>query len=317
MNKESSAHLLLLSKFRKGDFPDRFYGVDYWEAALKEKAEKAIKNFIREGLLEPAGLYQKIDLTYKLSDLKPMLKERGLKVSGIKADLIKSLIDNDEDAMSKTMKEINLYQCTPNGMQLVEKYLSEEENKRESIEREVMELLSQKEYSKAVQAVAQYEASQVFSRGLNMDWKNYDGKKDIELLKYIFNLRPSILQDIDDILLEQLRLPAAMMLLWGKNTAKQWLPDDLNTGIHLDGDTACRMLVFYARHLGNIKQNKEAIDMGIRIRSFIIHGSSDSCPECKIINGKEYLCLEDLPELPYAKCTHEKGCRCILLPNIL
>jgi hypothetical protein len=312
-----SAHLLLLSKFLNGNSANSFYGVEYWETALGEKPEKIIKNYIREGLLETAGLSEKINHKFKASDLKKILKERGLKVSGRKEELIQSLIDNDIKAMTEATEDIDLYQCTSTGKQLAENYLTDEKVKRESVEREVLELLSQTEYSNAVRVVAQYEALQVFPRGMGVDWKNYDGKKDNECLKSIFNLRPLILQDIDDNIIEQLRLPAAMMFLWGKNTAKQWLPDDFHTGFYFDGDTACRMLVFHARHIRNIKQYKDAIDSGIKVRSFIIHGTSDSCPKCKELNSKEYLSLEDVPELPYAHCTNNNGCRCIMLPNIL
>jgi hypothetical protein len=312
-----SASLLLLSKFLNGNKKNNFYGVEYWETALREKPETIIKNFIREGLLETAGLSEKINHKYKASDLKKILKERGLKVSGSKEELIQRLIDCDIKAMTEATDYIDLYQCTSTGKQLAEKYLTDERVKRESVEHEVLELLSQKEFLTAVQVVAQYEASQVFPRGMGIDWKNYDGKNDIEHLRFIFKVRPLILQDINDNLLDRLRLAVAMMFIWGKNSAKQWLPHDFHTGIHLDGDTACRMLLFHARHIRDIKENKETIALGIRIRSFVINGASDSCPECKELRGREYLTLEDVPELPYVYCTHNKGCRCIMLPNIL
>jgi hypothetical protein len=98
-------------------------------------------------LLETAGLSEKINHKYKASDLKKILKERGLKVSGRKEELIQSLIDNDIKAMTEATEDIDLYQCTSTGKQLAENYLTDEKVKRESVEREVLELLSQTEYS--------------------------------------------------------------------------------------------------------------------------------------------------------------------------
>jgi hypothetical protein len=304
-----SPHLLLLSKFLNGNSPKSFYGVEYWKTALGEKPDKIIKNFIREGLLDTAGLSEKINYKYKASDLKKILKERELKVSGHKEELIQRLIDNDIKVMTEATKDIDLYQCTSTGKQLAENYLTDEKDKRESVEREVLKLLSQKDYPNAAQIVAKYEASQVFPRGMGIDWKNYDGASDVESLEMIFNLKPSILQGIDENRLEQIRIAAAMMKLWGTNKARQWLPDDFDTGISLDKYTACFMLIHHARHLNFIRGYKEAKEMGLNIKIEIV-GTHDSCFECKKIQSKIYN-LEDLPEIPYPECKHESGCRCV------
>lgn len=240
--RSSPAHLLLLSKFRNGDSPTRYRDIDYWETALGEKPANVIEQFIKEGMLEQAGLPELIAYKFNSSDLKSMLKENGLKVSGRKEEFIHRLIENDAKAMSEATKDIDLYRCTAAGVQLAENYLAAEKRKRESAEREIFDLLVREEYSKAVRVVAEYEASQVFPRGLGTDWKSYDGTSDVESLKTIFNSTPAILQRIEENRLKQLRLAASMMQLWGTNTARHWLPDGFDTGIHLDGDAGCRKL---------------------------------------------------------------------------
>jgi hypothetical protein len=54
----------------------------------------------------------------------------------------------------------------------------------------VLDVLARNEFSKAVRIVAQYEAFQVFPRGLGIDWNNYDVQSGVESLKTIFEKTP-------------------------------------------------------------------------------------------------------------------------------
>jgi hypothetical protein len=307
--RRSPAHLLLLSKFRNGDSPDRYRDAKYWEAVLKEKPLKVIEQFLKEGALEPEGLQKLVDYKFKASELKLMLKEKGLKVSGRKEELIQRLIENDKQSMCNATKGLDMYRCTSEGIQLAEHYLEGKKTKRNAAERDALDLLARKEFSKAVRIVAQYEASQVFPRGLGIDWKNYDVESDVQSLKTIFERTPGILKDIEENRLDKLRLGAAMMQLWGTSTAERWVPDDFETGIHLDSDAACRMFVFHAAHLRNMAGYKEALVKTVEVSSV---GDGNTCAECQKISGKKYK-VESVPELPYSKCTCDIGCRCITI----
>lgn len=307
--RASSAHLLLLSKFRHNDSPTKYRDAGYWEAALNEKPENAVQRFIQEAMLEPADLLGVLDYRYKATDLKSMLKGKGLKVSGRKDELIRRLIENDAQGMSDTTKGLAVYRCTAEGMKLVESYREREQARREAAEQQVLSLLSGGEYKEAVRAVAGFEATQVFARGIGIDWKNYDGASDVESLKLIFTMTPAILKGIDESQLIHLRRGAAMMHLWGAGTAKQWLPLGFETGTRLYGDAACRMLVFHASHIRNMKAFRET---GVRTVEVSGAGDDGCCPACQKINGRVYR-LDNVPDLPYAKCTSEDGCRCTLL----
>lgn len=203
-------------------------------------------------------------------------------------------------------RKSDLYRCTATGLRLAESYLEIEKAKRQDIEQEVLNLLSQGKYSDAVLAVAKYEATQVFPRGLGIVWKNYAKSSEFESLKTIFNSTPAILKPIEDHRLKQLRLAAGMMELWGTNTAGHWLPDGFDTGIHLDGDAACRTFIFYTIHMKNMKDYKA---LGAKMVEISGINDNTTCSECQKISGKKYL-LENMPELPLAKCTSEMGCRC-------
>ena len=309
--QSSSAHLLLLSKFRNGDSPERYREADYWETVLKETPAKAIEQFIKDGILEPAGLQELMNYRFKSSDLVLMLKERGLKTSGRKEELIYRLLNNDTSAMREITKGLDLYRCAEEGMQLVEKYLDDEKSRKKAVEHEVLKSLEKKAYSEAASIVAQYEATQVFPRGLGIDWKNYDITSDVGLLKTIFESTPAILKGIEENRLKQFRLASGMMQLWGTNTARHWLPVGLETGVHLDSDAACRMLIFFASYLRNMKNYREAGAKSVEVLGV---NDENTCPQCRMIIGRKYR-LEDVPELPYNKCTCVIGCRCTIVTN--
>jgi len=187
---------------------------------------------------------------------------------------------------------------------------ADRENK-EIAERTVYNLLERQDFLGAVHVMAQYEASQEYPRGVGIDWGNYDGALMVEALKTIFNSTPVIINIIEENQLNQIRLAAGMMRLWGARTAQRWMPEGIDTATLDAWNDASRMLDFHASHLGRMQMFKE-----VGVRNVEVSGIADDrqCPECKRIDGKRFK-LEDAPELPYAKCTCKMGCRCLLIPE--
>ena len=305
----SEAHLLLLSKFRWGDLPSHYNDDENWESVLKETARKAIKKLIKQGLLEPAGLLELLNFKFKVTDLKIMLKERGLKASGHKQDLIERLVQHEPEKMKNATKGIELYFCTPKGKDVAERYLTGAKDKKSVAEQEVLASLKKRALQKAARIVAAYEMTQVFSRGLGIDFSEYDPGSDVRTLKLIFDETPGILKGIEESRLEKLRLAAAMMHLWGTNRAQAWLPEGFETGTHLWGDAAARMFIFYAIHKGNMEQYREH---GVKTVENLGVKDNWQCSPCRKISGKKYS-LGKVPELPYPKCTSPLGCRCTMV----
>lgn len=302
--RKSPAHLLFLSKFRSPQAIDQLPQFDAWEVALKESPRKAMKRFLGEGLLEQAGLSGLLDYRYKVSELKPMLKQRGLPVSGRKAELIDRLIEADPEGMRKAVRGLTVLQCTGQGQDLAEGYLAQEKEKRSRAEEQTLYALQQRRFKEASQIVAIFEAQQVFPRGLNIDWKHYDPSQDVAMLKVIFQAKPKILTTLNDGQIGHLRLVAGMMYLWGKSQAGFWLPDNFEIDLTMDSNTAARMITFYAYHQRNITQYRAAGVKTVRILA-----TDDSCAACKKLARKRYK-ISEVPELPCEHCTHEMGCRC-------
>jgi len=310
--RNSKAHLLLLSKFLNPNSIDEFAKADYWNNALGENAKQAIKHFLDEGLLLRADLEGQLDYKFKATELKNMLKERGLTVSGRKDELISKLIQADPENMKKSVKEIVIVLCSEQGREIAEQFLSDELAKRTRLDEQIGEYLGQRKFKEASLTVALYEAQQVFPRGLGINWKNHNPTLDIEALKAIFVYKPKILSQLDNNLLEMLRFAAGMDYLWGTNNSAKWLRPDFEIGLAIDKATAVRMFLSNAYFHKSITQYRTS---GVVKQVQIL--SENCCEACTKLSGKKFI-LNAVPELPYEHCTREIGCRCtvITLPEI-
>jgi len=310
--RKSNAHLLLLSKFIRPRTKDDFVRSDAWKTALGESPEQAIKRFLKQGMLTQADLIAQLDYKFKVSELKSMLRRRGLPVSGRKIDLIQRLVQADPEGMKQAVTGLKVLVCTEDGRKIAEEYLAGERAKRSKVEQRVMEYLRRRKFKDASMTVASYEAEQVFPRGIGIDWKRYNPAHDITILNFIFSRKPKILARLDDEQSLVLRLAAGMMYLWGVNRAKkEWLPPNFETGLSMDNHAVARMFIFHATYLVNIANYKKSR----MVKRVEILAAPDSCDACKKISGKRFR-LSEVPELPYEHCTHEMGCRCTLLPIV-
>lgn len=304
--RSSRPHLLLLAKFLRSASPAYYATDEYWKAVLREEPEGAIRRFAKEGLLQPPSLAELVDFKFKAPELKGLLRERHLKVSGRKEELIDRLIQADSSGMARATSGTELLKCSPETAQVVEDYLLRERELRKAVESEVLGLLGRGEYAKASQAVSVFEAAQVFPRGLGVDWTSRGSAADVATLRVISKGTPQILRNIEPSILGTLRLAAGAMFLWGGNTATPWLPDGFATGTHLDADTAARMLLFHASH---VRQIEEYGELGVLTVEITPVSDDRTCAPCQAIQGRSFQ-LAAAPELPYPGCTSEIGCRC-------
>ena len=161
-----------------------------------------------------------------------------MSVSGKKEELILRLIDADPGGMKKVIVGLNVFECTKKGIELADEYLISEKEKLVNVELQILEHIKNRDFKKASLTLASYESEQVFPRGMGVGWKNHNPDREIRLLTDIFGFKPKILSKLEDDKLENLRVGAAMMALWGKNDAKKWLPPNFETGLSIDGNTA-------------------------------------------------------------------------------
>ncbi|MGA7577942.1 MAG: SAP domain-containing protein [Desulfobaccales bacterium] len=307
----SKAHLLLLSRFLYGQNTNDAIRLD-WEDVLGEPTQKALDRFISEGWLVPAPLSAKIAVTFKATEIKALLKEHKLPVSGRKDQGIERLVKAVPEEMSLKVAPLDIRECSPEARTIAEQFVAEREAEKEAAVAKSLEQLHLGDLRGASLTVAQFEAKQVFPRGLGIDWTKPNTSRDVQLLKTIFESRPKILTGLAEAEWNPLRVGGAMMYLWGTNKASKWLPADFIGTSKFDNDTAIRMVLFHAQHRANVESWR---GHGLAIKKVDLLGSEDSCPACKKLAGKRFT-IEKMPELPYEKCTHVMGCRCEALPVI-
>ena len=305
--KKSPAHLIFLSKFRTPRNIEEISLQDYWRDVLNEKPLKAVNRFIKDGMLIEGDVHSCMEYKFKVSELKQLLKERGLKQSGRKAEIIARLVENDPEEMKKTVSGLKIYKCSSAGLEIAEEYLESEAEKRALAEKNTISLLQKRKFKQASMVVASYEAEQVFPRGIGIDWENHDTSTDERILSNVFNKFPKILTGLEKDKLEPLRIVAGMMWLWGTNKRGAWIDDGFVTGIRFDATTSARMIWFHAKYLIDIEDYKQTKFF----KKVGISGVNDEfvCMECRKIIGKNFN-LKQVPELPHVKCTSEMGCRC-------
>ena len=300
----SEPHLLYLSRFLYAQNSEDAVQ-PHWEGVLGELPQAAMDRFTAEGLLVPASLTAKLDRTFKVVDLKPFLKERGLPVSGKKDVLIERLTTADPQGMTAKVAHLDIVECSSNARLIAEKYVTERRAAKDAAVAESLTFVRAKKFNEASQAVSCYEAKQVFPRGIGIDWSKKNSSRDLQVMETMFSSRPKILDGLAEDEWEPLRMAAAMMYLWGVNMAREWLPEEFVGVPRFDADTAVRMLLFHANYKLDLVRFHE-----IGVKKATIEGCGDaSCDACRSIAGKT-MPLAEIAELPHAACTNQLGCRC-------
>lgn len=303
------AHSLLLSRFIHPCVP-QLDGDDHqlrpWTIALAETPKSAIERFKQAGFLvrfvptDPEAVSEALAALYGVSQLKAMLKAKGLTVSGKKDVLIGRLVKADEDGLSKTIASLNLYHCSSTGRD----FASTLEKRKEQACAEAINAIEAKDYPAAIHAYQSIEDDLGFPK-----WE-FEGTPQPKLIELIMTVRPKILNGCPEQVLSKLRLAIALQCLSGRHAPKNLL-NDVETGIRLDAETASRMIYFLARHTEDMQQWQQ-----MRI-AFVTHlATQDSCTVCSDLNGRKWR-MDEAPELPHIHCTNEEyGCRCLYQPVI-
>ena len=317
--ENSLAHLELLSKFVKPlsiyYIPESYRSPEWYEA-LKESSLDAIKRFIEEGFLVRPSLDELMEYKFTISDLKKFCAERGLLVSGKKGELVKRLITTDEPGMRKEVSDLQIVVCSDKGMVTAQAYLEMRNAERQEAERSVNECLKKRDFLQAVRVVAKYEEKQVFHRGLGIDWGKQSmlpNPRDTHILKLIFEEIPTIAIGVNQQKLEEFRMAAGSMHLWGSEAeAKRIIKGIESISEKYENLDFSRMLLSAAINKLDLLEYREmAKGWGAGKKYMVeINTCNDEhvCIACERLAKKKYPLFGDVPELPNPNCSH--ACRC-------
>jgi hypothetical protein len=248
-----------------------------------------------------------------------MCKDLGLATSGKKIDLIRRLTKANEVAMQSIVKDV-LLQCTPAGRQLAEQYLADEQQRKQVCCDTALDALRKHDFKRAVKTVASYEASQVFSRGMGIDWTKDDPGDYIDLLDLMFTGKPKILDkylpSLSEQELDQIRVAASMFALGCCTVGEvaNWLPSESGKDLSARRVRAALDVHSY----GVFKREMRAARETKLIKYVYVSGCNDQhvCASCRTLQLQERIPIDQMPELPYEQCTSENGCRCTVAASL-
>lgn len=158
----------LLSRFERGqdvaDLPE------YWDDKLGEDRLQVMKQFQRDGLIEPMPLAEKLEYVFNLVELKPMCKARGLKVSGRKVELANRLAEADASGMQQLVGSKNMMWLTLAGKAVVMDYYAGEIADYKAAEAKILEHLSDGNLTDAIAVSHRYKSNMLWPSGSDEDF---------------------------------------------------------------------------------------------------------------------------------------------------
>lgn len=285
-------HLALLSLFLNPRPLDLGTWQEIWSNALNRSYKSIIDDFIRHGILKEANTEQKLSASLRVSDLKQILKEHDLRVSGKKEELISCLVENLPDEAEKfASSKSNIYICTELGSAIANEYKNKADLRRQNAEEEVKILLKQNKITEAAEII------NAFIKSLPSPMAHEGAMpSDAQAILEINSISGITKEELDTIKLE-----AATSAIWGKGIRgpKPFLSEAYKR-------------MFRKSALSSLKSYKEA-----GLKEVTIIAAIDSCPTCMAASDKNYEIDKELlsPTLPIKECTHEIGwCRCCYAP---
>ncbi len=179
----TDAQLELLSRLPRTQIDMRL--AELWEP-LVGQLDSIVKRFLRDGLIEEAGILEKLEVSHKVPDLKRILSERGIKPKGKKTDLAAQVVEvlrpADADAL---LRSVRLYRATERGQQVINEYLKRKRRRRERMESDALGMLLSGDIDGAGRRVARYESGQVFPRGVGLEWSRGMPRRTVEQAKWL------------------------------------------------------------------------------------------------------------------------------------
>jgi hypothetical protein len=286
--------------------------------------EHNIARFVSRGFLEEAPLADKFDAKYRVSDLKQMLENKGIRAKGKKSEMIVAFIGTLPQAEAEALvADMRLYRPTPAGSHRIESYIAMKEKARQEMEAEALSLLLRGDVRRAWSRIARHQMSQMFP---DSKWTRSAPEPLLEEAACLMRL------NYDDLPLDEARRKTAgahlaMSVLMGESFADagkrltdftsglfDWTqatafirPNPCGPEMASDQASLAEMYAVtrIKEALGHCELNSlKSERMGKGIKILPVH-----CADCNICNGGKYQYewseIDLLPRLP-----RQMGCQC-------
>lgn len=279
--------------------------LSYFDAILGIPAREAITRLEKAGLIVKPTLQQRL-ITLTINDLKPLLKENGLKVSGRKAELIERIIENvPPDRVP--LVEADLFVLSDTAKELALGWREAKKARKAEAIHSVVAHLENDDVEAAVDAVFLYEREQVFKRGIGCDWESESFKNTLtNRCKLAMTCRPAALAHLSNEQLKKVCTVAATRDLFGQGYA-DWAEDYLKESPDLADDKILSAPTNFAHYRYRAVSAKE---VGWKLRIDTSVCEERGCTFCPRLDGQIYE-PDEAPELPFPECPMEGPCMAI------
>jgi hypothetical protein len=270
----------------------------YLKQTIKENPETAIERFVRDGALVPSNIEESLECVFQVAQLKKLLQERGLKVSGSKRDLVERLVSADHAGMDKIIRKYEVMKCSSMALEI---YLEYEKKRQHAVDVAKQQSFDALKNNNPKDAYKIYVSFQRAFFDLGFESNPFKVKE----LQHILTSQPKILAGITPDNLKLLRAATCMQSLWRDESPETWLPMTFSSGLK-NNRVAINYLATHARIKGEVEGYKSYAK---RVRIVFYSGDIDSCELCQSLNGK-VIDIDKVPELPMPGCTSDTGCKC-------
>jgi SAP domain len=253
----------------------------YWNEKIGELSDAAYARFIEYSLIAPATIRQILDRGYKKDELRPLLKNRGLKVGGTKAELIERMIVADPDWGKAQVEDSRLYLRTSSGQRVADEIYDAIGREEGAMEMRLTLLIHEGRYEEAFRVWADWDEEEVFPRD---EWQGIDNRETDPA--YFVQMA----QRIEKLLPVGKRERAILNLLYGRASYDQ---ETLSAG----------HAAAYERDL--LDWRAAPFIVGLRIEG---PKNGTECSFSSLYEGCYR--LADAPDYPFGLCDNEPCCVC-------
>lgn len=279
------------------------------ESALgHEEAMQLIDRFVAEGLLEESRDLAILLQTESSAALKALAKSRKVSTSGNKETLARRLAKADPAAMHERFAGTCYLICTAKGALLVEQWRAVCDWRKMSAERQCIQALIQRDFTKACVAFAWQGSQQCAAAEHDGQIEAQVDSFDIKILHHIWDANLRRHSAFAAEVVESLRVAASMMHLSGSNNPGPWLSNIAHQS-SADWLVESRTLLFYAFEKARLEGFKSTGATEVQVLG---SGSASDCDVCLSDAGRVY-CIDEVPVLPHEYCSCGDGCRCVLI----
>lgn len=273
-------------------------------------AEQAVAHFIKEGSLVKSAINDRMSAAYTAAELKKMLADRDLPVSGTKAVLIRRLIDA---GAAPQEAGAGVYVCSDEVRAAVESWEAQELAETERASDEVIAFLRQRDVDAALRVVEGHKKAHPTTHDIMAEWRpnalalsDPPARTAADVLA-LLSITPGLLKSLDQADLERARIAAALSRLSFAGPAYRKALSGFVGTARFSAQRAVSIIQAGARCLDDIKQWSAS---GMKSARVVV---STGCSVCSAFNDKTFR-LASMPEFPRPDCL-EVGCTAVLVPD--